>query len=149
MAVGIHLEGESDFRDSIELLKERISAASETFVRKGQSVIASRQKAKFASGSMPAPWVGPNHPQPTSHSGNLKSNLGTYIKVTDMGEGKWSSVSGPTLIYARRIELGYTGKGVFPYFTTRPFPYFKPGFEDATPDLDALFDELMLTAQEA
>jgi hypothetical protein len=142
----IHLDGVDDFADALEELKLRASEAGEIFVRKGQAIIATKQKAEFVQGSGSPGWTAANFPHPTSYSGNLKSNLGTRVEVTKTA-GSWTSVSGPTLIYARRIELGYHGIGVFPYFTTRPFPYFAPGLEKSRPALDALFSELMGSAQ--
>jgi hypothetical protein len=49
--------------------------------------------------------------------------------------------TGPRTVYGRRIELGYTGTGKWPYFTTRAFPYMRPGLEDSEGDIRDLWYE--------
>lgn len=50
-----------------------------------------------------------------------------------------SAKVGPSVIYARRFELGFTGPDrlgrTFPY---RPRPYWKPAYEESLPAVNAL-----------
>jgi hypothetical protein len=124
----------------------RIEEASLEFVAKGGELIADQAKAIFIGGSQPAPWVGPNFPTPTSHTGFLRNSIGTDNVRAFTGGA--SSETGPRTVYGRRIELGYTGRGHFPYYTTRPFPFLKPGLEKALGALGSLSALLIRNAQE-
>ena len=127
------VEGLSAFETSMDEWMGRIEEASLEFVTKGGQLIADSAKGIFRGGSHDYPWRGPNFPYPTSHSGFLRDS----IKPDNIRAfpGGASSETGPQTVYGRRIELGYTGNGHWPYYTTRPFPFLKPGLEKAIPSL--------------
>jgi len=147
MASEVHVDGISNFDKALEDLKIKVEGASKSFVMLGGQVIADKAKAEFVGGTMPPPWQGPNFPHPTMHSGFLRNSI-RVDAVVKTGAG-WMSTTGPHSVYGRRIELGYTGTGSFPYYTTRPFPYLKPGLEKSKSALEDLFQRLVTTAQEA
>ena len=148
MASDITVEGISSFDEAIEKLKVKVDEAGLEYVTLGGQLIADSAKAEFVGGSSPAPWQGPNFPHPTSHSGFLRDSI-KVDRVYRYEEGVWASDTGPTTIYGRRIELGYTGQGHWPYYTTRPFPFLAPGEAKARPALSALYTKLLAAAQEA
>ncbi len=148
MASDVHVDGIANFDRGIEELKLKIDAAALQFVTLGGQIIADAAKKEFAGGSMPAPWQGPNFPKPTTHSGFLRNSI-RVDKIYRAEEGVWASDTGPTTVYGRRIELGYTGQGHWPYFTTRPFPFLAPAEEKSRPLVGALYEKLITAAQEA
>ena len=142
----LHVEGVNELSDGFEEWKVRIAEAALEWVTKGGEVVGNEAKKQFEGGTSVAPWVGPNFPKPTTHTGFLRNSIGT--ENIRKFPGGASSETGPRTVYGRRIELGYTGRGVFPYYTTRPFPYLKPGLEAALPGLTDLFVSLMREAGE-
>ena len=140
------VEGLTEFESAMDAWMLRIEEASLEFVTKGGLQVADRAKDVFAGGSQPGPWVGPNFPIPTSHTGFLRNSITTENQRTFPGGA--SSETGPRAVYGRRIELGYTGTGHFPYYTTRPFPFLKPGLDKALPGLELLSILVVKTAQE-
>ncbi len=147
MASDVHLDGVSDFDRSLELLKLRVDAAALQFVTLGGQIIADAAKQEFAGGSSIVPWRGPNFPKPTAHSGFLRNSI-RVAKIYRAEEGVWASDTGPTTVYGRRIELGYTGQGHWPFYTTRPFPFLAPAEEKSRPLVSALYEKLIAAAQE-
>ena len=148
MASDVYVDGISDFDEGLELLKARIDAAALAFVTLGGQIIADAAKLEFEGGSSAAPWQGPNFPKPTAHTGFLRNSI-RVDKIYRAEEGVWASDTGPTTVYGRRIELGYTGVGHWPYFTTRPFPFLAPAEEKSRPLVADLYERLITEAQEA
>jgi len=139
--ISLHVDGITELQTAFESWKLRVDDASLAWVTEGGEYVADFAKAEFEGGSSAAPWRGPNFPHPTSHSGFLRNSIGTdNVKKFPGGA---SSETGPRTVYGRRIELGYTGHplgsthpaGLWPYFTTRKFPFLRPGGEKATPGL--------------
>lgn len=142
-ATAITVNGIRPVMEDFQAMKRKQMSAAEQFVRRGGNLVATEAKRRgFASGSPPAPWQGPNYPTPTSYtSGGLKGSIRTE-RVVSTGLGGWMSQTGPTIVYGRRIELGYTGTGQWPYFTTRAFPFMAPALKRSLPGLEALWREL-------
>jgi hypothetical protein len=146
------VKGISDFEKSIEDMNFRVDEGALAFVKQGQQIIAKYAKEMFIGGDEALAtdtWHSDAWPLPTRRSGALMDSIGTTVIVKKLGEGKYTSDSGPTTVYARRIELGFHGSGRWPYYTTRPFPFMKPGIEKAQPNLEILFNKLVVSAQEA
>lgn len=144
--MSVIVTGVPEFRDAMLAGVERVQAAAEQFVRRGGNLVASKAKRHFATGDSTPEWRSSTFPVPSRRSGNLQASIRT-TDVVEMSPGVWMSRTGPTTVYGRRIELGYTGVGKWPSFTTRPFPFLRPGLEDAGPELDELFRALVLEAQ--
>lgn len=147
---GVHVDGISDFDAAIEKLKDKVDLAAFKYVTAGAEIVNKRAKAAFIGGSeadATEMWRSDAWPIPTRRSGFLQQSIRASTPL-HVGPGTWSIVTGPRTVYGRRIELGYTGRGVFPYFTTRPFPFLKPALDDSQDDLADLFERLVTTAQE-
>ena len=131
MAGDIHISGVSGFLKGLEEAKIKADLGARQIVEQGGVIIANEAKLQFKEGDGP-----PSPPRPTSRTHNLRNSIRTLEVRKE--EGGWSSKTGPTLIYARRVELGYpqgVGRG---HQMTRPFPYLGPGFENAVPKIDDL-----------
>lgn len=131
MAGDVRVTGIDRFTKAVLDLKLKADLGARKIVEQGGVLIANRAKLEFREGKGP-----PQPPRPTSRTHNLRNSIQT-LEVRKDAEG-WSSKTGPTAIYGRRIELGYP-QGVGPgHQMTRPFPYMEPGFKKALPEIDAL-----------
>ena len=145
--LSIQVGGISELDAGFEEWQLRIGEAALEWVTKGGQLVADQAKGVFAGGSHDYPWQGPNFPIPTSHSGFLRDSIAVDNIRTFAGGA--SSETGPKTVYGRRIELGYTGTGHFPYYTTRPFPFLAPAEEKSRPLVADLYERLITEAQEA
>jgi len=148
MASGIEVSGLGKFDAGIQAQKRKVEAATEKFVRQGGEVIAGNARKQFIGGKEAQAtdaWRSDAWPVPTRRTGNLQRS----IRVTYVGRqgSSWVSQTGPTVKYGRRVELGYTGTGHFPYYTTRPFPFLQPGLEQSQDQLQRLYADLVTAAQ--
>jgi bacteriophage HK97-gp10 putative tail-component len=67
-------------------------------------------------------------PGPDVRTGTLRRGI-THDPVRPAGLG-WETNVGPTVIYSRRIELGFYGAdSLGRHYAQPPFPYFTPAFE--------------------
>ena len=144
-------EGIPEFESAMNQMIVRVDNAARSFVLKGGEVIKREAKNTFLTGSdasITEKWHSDAWPLPTRRTGNLMNSIYTE-NVRKLSSGVWQSQTGPHIIYGRRIELGFHGSGQWPYYTTRPFPYMKPGIEKSIPVLDVLFNSLVIAPQEA
>ena len=144
-------EGIPEFESAMNQMIVRVDNAARSFVLKGGEVIKREAKNTFLTGSdasITEKWHSDAWPLPTRRTGNLMNSIYTE-NVRKLSSGVWQSQTGPHIIYGRRIELGFHGSGQWPYYTTRPFPYMKPGIEKSIPVLDVLFNSLVIATQEA
>jgi len=143
--------GIPEFDKSIDSMIVRVDEAARKFVLKGGEVIKREAKNTFITGAdakITESWHSDAWPLPTRRTGNLMNSI--YSDgARKLGIGKWESQTGPHIVYGRRIELGFNGSGRWPYYTTRPFPYMQPGIDNSIPQLDILFNSLVIAAQEA
>lgn len=71
-------------------------------------------------------------------SGTLRRSLHTEPARSD-GAGGFHAYMGPTVIYARRIELGFHGRdSIGRVYDQYGEPYVRPAFERARPEIMAL-----------
>ena len=145
------VDGIPEFESAMNKMIIAVDNAARSFVLKGGEVIKREAKNTFLTGSdasITEKWHSDAWPLPTRRTGNLMNSIYTE-NVRKLSSGVWQSQTGPHIIYGRRIELGFHGSGQWPYYTTRPFPYMKPGIEKSIPVLDVLFNSLLTAAQEA
>ena len=143
--------GIAEFDLAIKAMEARVDEAARKFVLEGAERIKREAKKIFITGSdasITSKWHSDAWPLPTRRTGNLMNSI--YSDgARKIGTGKWESQTGPHIVYGRRIELGFHGSGRWPYYTTRPFPYMQPGIENSIPQLEILFNSLVIAAQEA
>ena len=143
--------GIAEFDLAIKAMEARVDEAARKFVLEGAERIKREAKKIFITGSdasITEKWHSDAWPLPTRRTGNLMNSI--YSDgARKTGVGRWESQTGPHIVYGRRIELGFHGSGRWPYYTTRPFPYMQPGIDNSIPQLDILFNSLVIAAQEA
>jgi HK97 gp10 family phage protein len=149
VSISFHVEGIDQLEAAFEDWKERVDVASESIVRKGGAIIADAAKRQFVGGGKSAPVT---KGKPTVRSGNLRNSIQTQ-NIRRISLGTWSSQTGPTIIYGRRIELGYHGTDSLGRNYSNPgqppYPFLSPGVKEAEPALRDLVVAEMLDAQEA
>ena len=143
--------GIPEYIAAMNAMNRRVDEASRKFVLEGAERIKREAKNIFITGAdakITERWRSDAWPLPTLRTGNLMNSI--YSDgARKTGVGRWESQTGPHIVYGRRIELGFHGNGRWPYYTTRPFPYMQPGVRNSIPQLDILFNSLVIAAQEA
>lgn len=122
--------GVSEVMAAFEKVSAQADAATRTIVVKAAAVVEKQAKSNFSgSHKKGEPHVGGS--KPNIVTGNLRRSI-THTAVTRSGLGEYSSRVGPTAVYGRRVELGYSGGGGGRgHQPTRAFPYFQPGAQAA------------------
>lgn len=83
----------------------------------------------------------PRKPKPTNRSGNLQSSITSEVRR--VGPGRWMSSTGPTVKYGRSVERGKQSS-TSDYAVVLEglgYPYMTPAFEEARPELAAIYRE--------
>lgn len=103
----------------------RCSRNARTIVAQGALLIEAAAK-RHASG----------RPGPNVVTG---SHRRSFMHTTTGGAGEWSSLTGPTMVYSRRLELGFDGTdSLGRTFHQPPYPSLGPGVDDAVPQIARL-----------
>ncbi len=114
------LLGVGEFVAALEAMDARVDLACRNTVRDGAQVIQ-RQARMNASG----------RPGPRVRTGTLRRSI--TIRYPHRGGGVWEAQIGPTVIYARRVELGFDGSdAIGRTYHQPPYPYFRPAFQFGT-----------------
>ncbi len=104
---------------ALDAMVSRITAASAAAARKGAMALQ-------AAGMRNSPVV----------RGTLRRSWRTQIITS--GPSVFAARVGPTIIYARRIELGFKGTdSLGRLYDQAPKPYAKPAFENVIPGIRA------------
>lgn len=136
MAVVI-TKGLTETATAIKTIAVKLDAAAKVIVTQSAALIEAEAKKNFVgSHKKGAPHVGGDRPNVVT--GNLRRSI-THDPVTRDGIGAWRTAVGPTAVYGRRVELGYTGGGSGRgHQATRPFPFLKPAVDGAEMQLTAI-----------
>ena len=159
--ISIVVKGVHEFEGAIDKMTAAAARRSREIVVEGGAIIAKNAKNEFSTAVVNTKTgdtrtlaaggkrlkgerilnVG-NHvsgSRPHNRSGALARSI-RMVKVEDLGEGRWSSQTGPSIVYARRIELGFSGADSLGRNYSQPaFPYLRPGFEKSGPELRELY----------
>ena len=142
MAGEIRIDGVDGFINSIDALIEAIEIATRTAVRDGASLIERNAKQGFAGQHPPGtPRPIPDDPRPYAVSEDLKRSIGRHpSQPYHVSQGVWQQSVAPTMRYARRIELGFTGQDSAMRTYNQPaYPYLGPAVKKALPELPRIF----------
>jgi len=130
----VEIKGTKETIDALNRLGLAFDEAMKRVVEKGTILIANEAKQGFnPPDDLPA-----RPPRPTQRTGNLRNSINT-TKARSLGLGRFAASVGPTVIYGRRVELGYPGGAGIGHQKTRAFPYLAPGFNRAKPKLEELY----------
>ena len=124
--------GLGPFKDAITKLVTHADDTMRSAVAEGAHLIEAEAKNQFAgSHKRGEPHVGGSKPNVVT--GALRRSIHVVGPVR-MGMG-WEAEVGPSIVYARAIELGLRQAPSIKY------PYFAPGVREAMPKVRALFVE--------
>jgi len=119
--ISVVFEGLSAFRDAIDKMIVDAGVTARRIVTDGGHLIEAAAKAR-------APV----------QRGTLRRSI-RVAEVTPIGAGAWLSRTGPTVIYGRRIELGFKGAdSLGRVYHQAGRPYLAPGFDEVKGKLGAL-----------
>jgi hypothetical protein len=163
MAAGVSIvvKGVREFDDAMERLIKNAEFKAREIVVEGGAIIAKNAKSEFSTavvdtktGSTRVLASGGkrlkgerilkkgNHvsgSKPHNRTGALARSV-RMVKVEELSFGRWMSQTGPTLVYSRRVELGFTGTdSLGRQYAQPPFPYMQPGFEKSAGELRELY----------
>jgi hypothetical protein len=142
---GFEISGLGAFGAGIDKLIEAVNVASRESVSQGGHLIEAEAKQAF----------GPAHAKgtpktvfdkPQSITGSLRRSV-HVDEVRQIGPGIWQSKTGPSMIYGRRVELGFSGTdSLSRNYSQSAYPYMQPGLDKAKPALRSLFEGAWATA---
>ena len=122
--------GLPEFNAAIDGMVEAANVATRDAVKKGASLIESKAKA---------------HSPVLTGSNRRSIHVEGPIGVSAMLG--YSASIGPSMIYSRRLELGFSGTdAIGRAYHQAPHPYLAPGLADAIPGLSAIFEAAWATA---
>lgn len=117
-SVSFHFEGVSEFEGSVDALIVRMMVATNTGLTEAGHVVEARTKMN-ASG----------RPGPNVVSGTLRRSIHVEGPSNYGTDGRKVEI-GPSVIYGRRVELGFTGAdSLGRNYATPGFPYLAPALE--------------------
>lgn len=78
-------------------------------------------------------------------TGTLMRSITSWVSREDVGEAGYSVA--PTVVYARRIELGFHGPdSLGRVYNQAPRPYLKPAVHDSLPGITKVIQTRMIAA---
>lgn len=126
MAVDFSLSGVANFQRALTEKIAAMDAAAREVVTKGGHMI--ERAAKGHANGRPGPNV---------VTGSHRRSIGVH-NITKKG-ATWTSETGPTMVYSRRLELGYAQvDSLGRLYDQPPYPSLGPGLQDVQDDLGAL-----------
>jgi len=131
------------FNASLDALAEAIKAATYVAMQESAEVIVRAARLQFNGQHPPGTrrTVGGNRPQ--SISENLKNSIHVVTSPFESAPGQFIAQVAPTMIYGRRIELGFHGVDSLGRDFTNPgqppYPYLAPGVEKARVPISDIF----------
>ena len=140
MAGGIEVSGVSGFEAGIDALIATVQAATLRGVTAGAHLIEAQAKQSM------------NGPGPQVRTGTLRRSI-NVISTTTLGGGSYQARIAPTVIYGRRMELGYHGTDSLGRNYSNPgqraYPYLSTGLNRSLPLLQGVFSAAWQAAMRA
>ena len=129
--------GLSEINAAFDKIVAETEVASRAIVAESAAVVEAKAKANFAGAhKRGAPHTGGS--QPNVVTGTLRRSIG-HDGIHSEGIGGASARVGPRTIYARRVELGFTGTDAAGRTFNQPgYPYFVPAVRDTRDQVEAI-----------
>lgn len=128
----LHWTGIPEFGAALAATIAKAEAEARAFVAEGAASIEALAKDN-ASG----------RPGPNVVTGALRRGI-THDPITPWGVRGWTTKLGPTVIYSRRIELGFRGTdSLGRRFDAPGYPYFEPAIDRLAPSMPSLWAKHM------
>lgn len=132
--------GIPEFNAALDDLVARVDAASAAGIVKVAHLIEEQAKAN-ASG----------RPGPNVVSGTLRRSIVLDPESPVRSGTGWTISVGPSVLYGRRVELGFKGTDSLgrTFTGTGKYPYFRPAVESVVPQIADVMRDAWATAIEA
>lgn len=131
---GFTFEGIGGFEAGINALIAAVDAATKLAVTSGAHLIEANAKQSM------------NGPGPQVQTGTLRRSI-SVVDTTSLGAGVWKARVAPTVIYGRRMELGFHGQdSLGRTYNQRAYPFMRPGLQKSIGQLDGVFAAAWNTA---
>jgi hypothetical protein len=118
--VSLEILGLSEFGAALTRVSSKVDAGSKRAIARAAAKVEKEAKEN-AAGS----------PGPDVVTGTLRRGV-VHTAVHRSGLFGWQSEVGPTVIYSRRIDLGFFGEdSLGRIYAQQPRPYFTPAWEKA------------------
>ena len=130
------IAGKGGFKLSLDEVVLAIQQATFEGLLAGAEEVVKAARLQFNGQHPPgtARTAGGNRPQSVSE--NLKGSIHRTGMPNEVTRGVWTAEVGPTMVYARRIELGFKGAdSLGRVYNQRPYPYMRPGLRVASPNV--------------
>src|SRR5258708_5251694 len=125
---GIEWTGIPEFAAALTRTVERASVEARAAVAEVAGLLEKTAKQE-ASG----------RPGPNVVTGTLRRSI-VHDPITPWGVGGWQTKVGPTVIYGRRIELGFHGAdSLGRAYNHHGYSYFGPAYARVTPMIPAIY----------
>ncbi len=135
MPTKAHWTGLPQFKAALERMATRASAEARAGVAEAAALLEKTAKEN-ASGA----------PGPEVITGTLRRSI-RHTPIEPWGVMGWQTEVGPTAIYGRRVELGFSGPDVLGrVFDQRPRPYFEPAVEHVRGQIREIYSRHMRRA---
>lgn len=134
------ITGLGELQAAFTKVSTQADATARSIVVKSAALVEKEAKANFEGAhARGEPHVDNARNVPNIVTGTARRSI-THDRVTRIGLATYGTRVGPTVIYARRLELGGTSTGGWggSTVTTRPFPYFAPAVRLARTQFTAL-----------
>lgn len=126
------------FVRQVDMILEALDTATIKIVTDSANLVAAKAKSEFA-GQHPRGTPKTVLDRPQSISGNLKNSIHLVGTPTNIRAGVWSAKVAPTMIYGRRIELGFRGTdSLGRNYNQRAYPYMEPALRKANDLVQAI-----------
>jgi hypothetical protein len=130
--------GRSEFDAALKALEASMLAATRLGLADAAAAVV-RHAQEHASG----------RPGPDVVSGTLRRGI-QMGPIEALGAMGWQVEVGPTVVYSRRIELGFHGVDSLGRSYDQPgYPFFEPGYREVEPELERTFTSRWAVALEA
>jgi len=135
--VSMHIIGLSEFQAAFIKVGAQADQAAKASVQEGTKYFLNQAINGFeGSHAAGEPHVGGNKPNVVT--GNLRRSLKAQ-GIEHIGIGEWSGTAGPSMAYARRVELGAKGPdSLGRIMNSRPFPYVQPAYDELQKKLPSI-----------
>lgn len=136
---GFEVLGLREIQAAFVKVGAQVDSAAKATVQEATKQFLGDAKAGFeGSHKRGEPHAGGN--KPNIVTGNLRRSI-LAEPIEHVGMGEYSTHAGPSMVYGRRVELGFEGPdSLGRVYTQRPFPYIDPAYkklQDKLPDLMA------------
>jgi len=129
-----------EFKLSVDKMILKVDEATRFATSEGAGIIVQAARLGFDGQHNKGTPRTASGNRPQSITENLKNSIHIIQPPRRVGSYGWQTSVAPTMVYSRRIELGFTGAdSLGRNYNQRPYPYLGPGVERSRPVINDKF----------